>query len=194
MRNTVKLLALITVSLFSLPVFSQLKIGIADPFTADLKKIIASFPDHFHAYRGTVLVSNPQSTNYTCSMPINGIEEASITTYSGKKEICSWQATVLTTENFDKAKQKFRNLFNQINNMSIASSVRMQGKYEGPVEENKFTSIVFTPSAEKGNWATIRMELLLEFNAPMEWKLKVLVYDMEKSDEEESGVKDAGIR
>ncbi len=191
MRNTVKSLAFVTALLFSLPVFSQLKIGLADPFTTDLKKIIASFPDHFHSYRGTVIVSNPQSTNYTCIMPISGIEEASITTYSGKKEICSWQATVLTTESFDKAKQKFRNLFNQFNNMSIASSVRMQGKYEGPIEENKFTSIVFSPSAGKGTWSTLRMELLLEFNAPMEWKLKVLVYDMEKTDEEESGVKDA---
>lgn len=189
MRNTVKPLAFVTSLLFSLPVFSQLKIGIADPFTTDLKKIIANFPDHFHAYRGTVIVSNPQSTNYTCSMVISGIEDASITTYSGKKEICSWQATVITTESFDKAKQKFRNLFNQINNMSIGSSVKLKAKYEAPAEENKFNSIVFTPTAEKGAWSNIRLELLLEFNAPMEWKLKVLVYDMEKADEEETGVK-----
>ncbi|MBL0233878.1 MAG: hypothetical protein IPQ08_09450 [Chitinophagaceae bacterium] len=194
MRNTVKSLALVTALFFSIQGFAQLKIGLADPFIADLKKIISSFPDHFHDYRGGVIVSSPQLTNYTCNLKISGAEEATITTYSGKKEIASWQAILLTTENFDKAKQKFRSLYNQINNISIASSVKIHAKYDAPVEENKFTSILFYPSAETGIWSLVRTELLLEFNAPMEWKIRVMVYDMERSDKEETGVRDGGIQ
>lgn len=189
MRNIVKLPVFLTALLISSLCFAQLKIGLPDPFTADLKKIISGFPDHFQAYRGGVIVSNPQSTNYACNIKISGTEEATITTYSGKKEIASWQAIVLTTESFEKAKQKFRSLFNQINNMSIGSSVKLHGKYESPEEQNKFTSIVFNPSAEKGLWSAVRTELLLEFNSPMEWKIRVMVYDMEKADDEETGVK-----
>lgn len=189
MRNIVKLPVFVTALLISSLCFAQLKIGLPDPFTTDLKKIISSFPDHFHAYRGGVIVSSPQSTSYACNLNISGAEDATITTYSGKKEIASWEAVILTTENFDKAKQKFRSLFNQINNISIASSVRLQAKYESPEEQNKFTSILFNPSADTGVWSTIRTELLLEFNSPMEWKIRVLVYDMEKADKEETGVK-----
>lgn len=190
MKTAVKFPVLFTALLISTSVFSQLKLGLPDPFTADLKKIIASFPDHFHTYRGAVIVSNPQSTNYACSLKISGAEEATITTYSGKKEIASWQALILTTEDFNKAKQKFKSLFNQINNLSIGASTRLEAKYEAPEEQNKFTSILFNPNKETGIWSRIRTELLLEFNSPMEWKIRVLVYDMEKADDEETELKD----
>ena len=110
MKTVVRFPVLFTALLISTSVFSQLRLGLPDPFTSDLKKIIASFPDHFRAYRGSVLVSSPQLTNYTCTLGINGAEETTITTYSGKTEIASWQAVLLTTENFTKAKQKFKKI------------------------------------------------------------------------------------
>jgi hypothetical protein len=61
----------------------------------------------------------------------------------------------------------------------------LEGKYEAPAEEKKFTSVVFIPNTEKTEWAKIRAELLIEFSAPMEWKVKVLVYDRDREDGQE---------
>lgn len=185
MKKIVKLLALITL-FFSDPGYSQLRIKAPDGFVSDLKKIIVSFPDHFINYRGEVIIKEVQSTDFACTMKVNGAEESKITNYSGKKEIWSWQALMLTTESFDEAKQKFRSLFNQLNDISVDGNLRLKGNYESPRMENKFTSVIFEPKAANTGWEKIRVELLLEFFAPMEWRLLVYVYDRDREDNEEA--------
>jgi hypothetical protein len=184
MKNNVKLLALITL-FSSLSGLAQFKISAPNGFANDLKKIITSFPDHFSDYRGELIITDHQSTDYTCNLKVTTAEETKITTYSGKKQIWSWQAIMLSTESFDKAKQKFHFLFNQLNNLSINGDFRLSGKYEAPEEEKSFTSVIFEPIAAKEGWEKIRVELLMEFFSPMEWKIKVTVFDRDREDFEE---------
>ena len=95
---------------------------------------------------------------------------------------------MLTTESFEKAKQKFKSLYNQLNNLSAGlgdhQQVRFKGDYESPKEEKKFTAIIFKASRSTEWSYKVKMELSLQFHSPMEWKVKVLVYDQEREDEE----------
>ena len=148
MKKSVKPLVLLTIAALFLNFLSaQLKLPVVNGFANDVKKVIEDYPNRFINLMGEVVNESTQSTDYQCNFTVHGAEEAIVTRYSAKKEICSWQAVMLTTENFEKAKQKFKALYNQLNNLSIdigdAKNFHLKGKYEIPVEEKKFTSVPF---------------------------------------------------
>lgn len=195
MKKTVKTLAVITcICLFSFSLNAQLKLPVASAVAADVKKVMADYPNRFGNLLGEMIKENPQSTEYQCNFKVNGAEESTITHYSAKKKVCSWEALMMTTESFDKAKQKFRSLYNQLNNLSAdvgdTRNIRFKGKYEAPAEEKKFTSVLFEADPATGSGKKLKMELALEFHAPMEWKVKVLVYDREREDNERGAEKE----
>lgn len=190
MKNSVKSLVFITTAVF---IFSfnhaaaQLKLPVIDGITNDIKRVINDYPNQFINLMGEKITENPQSTDYKSIFNANGAEETTITKYSAKKEICSWQAVMLTTESFDKAKQKFRSLFNQLNNLSIRlghQTSRLKGDYKQPEEKKKFTSIVFSFEPDGDTLEKLKIEILIQVQGPMEWKVKVMVYDREREDVE----------
>ncbi len=197
MIKSVKAPVLITIFfLFQQPVTAQLKlpVTVASQLAADIKTIIKDYPNNFHNLTGELLKEHPQSSDYQCTAPVHGAEENFITRYSAKKEKCSWQALMLTTESFDKARQKFKSLYNQLNNLSAdaggTTTVRFRGKYEQPQEEKKFTTVIFSPDPAAGYAAKLKMEISMQFHAPMEWQVWVMLYNSEKEDEERGSIRE----
>lgn len=189
MPSLVKTLGLFTVLLLLQPsAYSQLRIKKSSgDIATDLRKVIQDHSNQFQNIIGEAIVENPQSTGYRCNLEIEGAEECTITRYTSDEEpIYSWQALMLTTENFNVAKRKFKLLFDQFNNMAIVSSY-LKGTYEAPVEEKKFTSVLFSISPADESSRKLRVEILLE-SEMMEWKVRVLVYDREREDDEKGGI------
>lgn len=190
MPSPVKTLGLFTILLLlNYSSGAQLKLfsGGNNDFVADIKKVIQDHSNHFQNIIGEQIVENPQSTDYQCKLKIEGAEECFITKYSsGAREMYSWQALMLTTENFNEAKRKFRFLFDKFNNLVIVSS-RLKGTYETPVEEKKFTSVIFTVSPEDEATRKLKVEIVME-NEGMDWKVRVLVYDREREDNEKGKI------
>jgi len=121
MKKSVKTLAFITIAAFlSITTAAQLKLPVVNGIGPDIKKVIQDYPNQFSNIKGEVINQNPQSTDYACNVKVNGAEEVSITQYSANKKypITSWQAVMLTTDDFEDAKKKFKSLFNQLNNLS----------------------------------------------------------------------------
>src|SRR5688572_17318119 len=120
MRFSVKTLGLFTILIllqYSSEAQFKLNSGGNNGFVADFKKIIQDHPNHYKNTIGELIVQNPQSADYRCNFKIEGAEECYITKYSSdNEEICSWQALLLTTENFNEAKRKFRSVYDQFNN------------------------------------------------------------------------------
>ena len=194
MTKSVKSLVLITISslLFNLAE-AQLKLPLMNAIGGDIKKVLEDYPNRFINLMGEVVAENTQSTDYQCNFNIHGAEEAIITRYSARKEVCSWQALMLTTENFDKAKQKFKALYNQLNNLSVdidKKNFRLNGKYEVPAAEKKFTSIIFSIKPENEAVKKLRVEISMQYFAPMEWKVKLLVYDKDREDDERGAIRE----
>ena len=188
MRKPAKALVLFTIfSLLSnfLPAQNlQLTNGIGN----DIKKVIEDYPNHFNNILGEVIVQNPQSIDYQCNFKVNGAEETTITHYSSKNDnVCSWQSLLLTTESFDKAKQKFKSLFSQLNNLSVhtgsSNAFHLKGTYVAPVEEKFFTSVLYSFIPTDDIVKKLKVELSLQYQL-MEWKVRVLVYDKEREDNE----------
>ena len=111
-----------------------------------------------------------------------------VTRYSSKNnDVCSWEALMLTTEDFDAAGKKFKALYSQLNHLGVqmpgAGTFHLKGDYEIPTEEKKFTSVIFSFSTEDEAMKRLKVEIVILYE-PMEWKVKVLVYNQERADDE----------
>lgn len=154
-------------------------------FKSDMKKVIESYPQQFAPVRGEVIEKNPQTVEYASLVKPDGVKESFITQYSSnKKGIYTWQAIMLTTEDFDDAAKKYKSLFTQLKGMNIKYVVdqyTLDGKYETPDESKKFFSSVLTVSAPPSPLQKLKVEVTMEFEFP-EWKVKLLVYEKERDD------------
>ena len=189
MKKSVKVLSLFTiVLLISGYVPAQSSLVLVNDLINDVRKVIEDYPNCFANIRGGIIVQNPQSSEYECSIKINGAEESSITLYSSKSNnSCSWQAIMLTTEDFIEAKKKYKIIYDQLHNQELNlggnNALRLKGVYDEPKDEKKFTSTLLSLSPEDERFKGLKVEILLQYE-PMEWKLKVLVYNKEREDDE----------
>jgi hypothetical protein len=196
MKKSVKTLAFITIAVFfSITTTAQLKLPVVNGIGPDIKKVIQDYPNQFSNLKGEIINQNPQSIDYACNFKVNGAEEASITQYSANKKypITSWQAVILTTDDFEEAQKKFKSLFNQLNNLATKMEegvyLRLKGKYEQPVEEKKFTSVIFSVDNGSTTLKKLKVEISMQYEL-LEWKLKVLVYEKEREDNERGEIEE----
>jgi hypothetical protein len=191
MKQAVKTLVLITITL---PLLNSLQAQLKLPPVAmagiapDVKKVIQDYPNRFRNLQGELLMQHPQSADYACNFKVNGAEQVTVTLYSSRyNDVCSWQALMLTSEDYESARKKFRSLYSQLNNLSVSmgngSTFRLEGKYEEPAEEKRFTSVIFSFNTEDEAMKKLKVEIVMLYE-PMDWKIKVLVYDRDREDHE----------
>ncbi len=194
MQKSVKALVLITSLLvYCVSVTAQLKVPVINGIAPDIKKVIADYPARFGNLTGDVITENPQSVEYACNFSFTGAEHSFITRFSAEnKKICSFEALMLTTESFDKAKQKFHSLCSQLNNLVVSTGVggsfKLKGDYEAPKDGIQFTSVIYSPDHTSTS-GRLRVEVSLVAEVT-EWKVKLLVYDYEKEDNEQGAVRE----
>ncbi len=191
-----KLIAISLVSILINSCFTshaQLKSPTGNTFQTDVENVIMDYPNSFQHYIGDEIVANPQSTDYVSLLKIRGSEECVITKYPARKrDRYSFQAVLLTTDDFEKAKSTFSSFYNQLNSLSLRfanQAFSLKGIYESPEEEKKFTSTVFSIDPQEEGIKHMKVELLMEYTL-LEWKVKLLVYEKEREDNERGDIKD----
>lgn len=195
MKKSVKLLSLFTISLFfSASLLSQSGVLPGSGIIHDIKRVIEDFPNRFANIKGELILQNPQSADYACNFKVNGAEESSITFYSsGKEIICSWNALIISTDDFIEAKNKYKSIYNQLNNQLVnfnsAGNFKLKGVYTEPKEEKKFSTSVLSLHPVDESVKKLKIEISLQYEL-MEWKLRVLVYEKEKEDHERGSIID----
>ena len=195
MKKSAKLLSLFTIVLFLYgSLQSQTGLIPGGSIINDIKKVIEDYPSGFANISGVLIVQNPQSAEYECNFKVSNAEKSTITIYSSnKKRICSWQALMLSTDDFIDAKKKYKLIYGQLINQAVnfngSNNFQLKGSFQEPKEENKFTVSVLTLQPDKENTIKLRIEVSLQYEM-MEWKLRVLVYDKEKEDNERGSLID----
>ena len=152
----------------------------------DLSTVIQDYQNKFENIRGNVVDENPQTTDYISAVWLTGAEECKVTRYSsGKNNVYSWQALMFVTEDFEEASKKFKNLYKQLNNMQVKfgnyKNYQFNAAFIEPTEELEFTSIIFTNDAKEAK--KLKLELNINYEFP-EWKVKILLYEKEREDDE----------
>lgn len=149
-----------------------------------LQKVISDFPNHFRNIRGNLVSEEPQSSDYASTVQIPGTLNTVITRYSAdEKEVFSWKCIVAADEEFDIASKRYKDLYNQIRNSIIKVDGEkpfiLNGTYESPTEEKRFTTSAFYLLPSSGDLKKCKVEISLEYYVT-EWKLSLLVYDQEE--------------
>jgi len=158
-----------------------------------LEKVIADFPRNFATLKGEVLNNNPQTVEYTSLLEFKSAEENTITQYSGNLPVYSWQAQMLTAEEFAVAEKKYKALYKDLKNISLTVNrdytYGLSGEYDAPSESRKFATSVFQLTPSASNLPKVKVELSMQYEFP-EWKIFLTVYQKEREDNERGKVKE----
>lgn len=187
MKSIVTSLALVTISATS---FAQG--AFSNNTSAGLEKVIQDYPNRFKNIKGDVIVNNPQATEYKSTVQIPGAFSCVVTRYSAaKNDAYSWGCTLMKTEDFNTAKNKFKEIFGQIKNSIIRIQGEkpfiLNGQYEVPSEDKKFTTVIFELLPSVGEMKKVKVDLSLQYEITG-WKILLSVYDLDRKDDQQGSV------
>jgi hypothetical protein len=159
----------------------------------NLQKVIADFPNGLNDIKGNVTSRNPQTIEYTTVLKFDAAEDNTITQYISAKPIYSWQAVLLTTEDFEEAAKKYKWLCNQLKVMTIKMgdgyTFSLNGNYEAPTESKDFNTSTFKLTPAATYLPRLKIEVGMQFYFP-EWKVNLTVYQKEREDNERGDIND----
>jgi hypothetical protein len=165
------------------PAQAQLKVFNNSPeFKQALDKIMSDYCNQFRNLKGEALVNNPESSEFTSLVQLPGSEECSIIQMRNTRhETAAFQALMLSSEDYEAASKKYRQLYNQLHNASIrldngGMRYTVKGEMEKPSDEKKIISTLFEITPYTNLNKNVHIELSMAYEL-MEWKVRIAVYD-----------------
>lgn len=178
--------------LYVSPARAQFRIPVTNnDLRHNLEKVIADFPQELSSIKGNMIERNPQTVEYATVLKFEGAEENTVTQYISSKPVYSWQATVLTSEDFEEASKKYKWLCNQLKvmtiNMGNGYTFSLNGDYEAPDDSKKFTISTYHLTPAATYMPKLKVEVGMQFYFP-EWKVVLRVYQKEREDSERGDI------
>lgn len=162
-------------------------IPVKNALQTDIARVVNDFPNGFKNITGEEIKTNPQSVEYSSRVQVKDAAECKIVKHSSAvKEIFSWEAEMLRTDDFEAAEKKFRSVYNSLQHLSAdvnGSKLVFKGDYKKPSESIKFTTIVFDAADKHPDMKHLKISLVLEVQM-LEWVVRVQVYEREREDDE----------
>ncbi len=153
-----------------------------------LEKVVQDYPSQFKNIRGELLLSRPGSAAYKSTIAIPGAVSTTITQSAvAHKQTVSWQSVVYSGNEFNAAKNRFEELFNQIKNTIIKpegeKAAIINGLYINPSEDKTFTTIQFDLLPATRLMQKVNIDLTLK-NDGGQWKITLSVSDKDMKETE----------
>jgi len=186
---------LTTTFIFILFVFSLSAqvIPIKNALQTDIAKVLSDYPNGFKNITGDEILQNPQSIEFECLLTIKDAIKCRLVKYSSNvKDIYSWEADMIKTDDFETASNKFRTLYNSLQHLSVninGTTAVFKGDYIKPSEAIKFTTIVLDAGDKTPELKKLRLALILEADM-LEWEIRIQVYEQEREDKDRGSTKD----
>ena len=149
----------------------------------DIEKVARDYYDHFYNIKGDTISESESTIEYQSKViPASSIE-SSITQIKSLHNVYSWQATLLNTDDYEKAVEKYKQIFHQLNgsNFKIQDNQtwKFEGPYDTPNDARSFASSILEPTVNDKVFKRLKIEIALNYNMP-DWTVKVMVYEKEK--------------
>ena len=180
------LTATFTFILFVFSLSAQV-IPIRNAFQTDIANVLSDYPNGFKNIIGDEIKQNPQSIEFECLVTVKDAIKCRLIKYSSNvKDIYSWEADMIKTDDFEAASKKFRSLYNSLQHLSVninGSTAVFKGDYIKPSEAIKFTTIVLDAGDKTPAFKTLKLGLVLETDM-LDWVIKIQVYEQERLDKD----------
>ena len=159
-----------------------------------LQKVIQDYPNHFINLRGPRIHGDLRTVQYHSNVEIPGSVNCVLTPKgSSPTEKYSWKCLVMESDKFPEAKSKFVELYNQIRNtiMKIEGEKPfiLNGNYEAPTDDRKFTSIILQLLPATGEMQKLKVEITLQ-QTLSNWRLSLAVYDEDRRNDQQPDLTD----
>ena len=162
-------------------------IPIKNALQTDIAKVISDYPNGYKNIIGEQIIENPQSIEFECLVTVKDAVKCKLIKYSSNvKEIYSWEAEMMKTDDFETASKKFRAIYNSLQHLSVninGSTAVFKGGYIKPSEAIKFTTIVLETGDKSPELKSLKLALILETDM-LDWVIKIQVYEQEREDKE----------
>lgn len=146
----------------------------------DIEKVARDYYDHFNNIKGKKIVETVSTIEYQSKIIPEGALESTITEIKSLHNVYSWQATMLTTDDYEKAVEKYKHIYRQLNGanflMDDNKSWKFKGDYDAPDENRAFASSVLEPDVSEPVLQRLKVEVALNYTMP-EWTVKIMVYE-----------------
>ncbi|MBS1736950.1 MAG: hypothetical protein JSS98_10165 [Bacteroidetes bacterium] len=160
----------------------------AKPITTirpQVQQLIHAYFQHFDGVKGDTLSQSNGSTIYSSKILPSGAIESSITQYK-PGNTCSWQATLLRSEDFDKAVEVYKKYYQQLSGMPVVlddkSISKLAGQYDKPEEARSFASSILELQSVNRELRLLKVEIAINYNLP-EWSVKLLIYEKQADED-----------
>ena len=162
-------------------------IPIKNALQTDIAKVVGDYPNGFKNISGEQILDNPQTIEFESKVSVKEAIKCRVIKYSSNtKDIYSWEAEMLKTDDFEEASKKFRAIYNSLQHLSVSvngTNAVFKGDYIKPTESIKFTTIVFDAGDNTPELKKLKISLLME-SEMLDWVIKIQVYEKEREDKE----------
>lgn len=160
-----------------------------------LEKVIQDYPNHFYNIKGELVSQGQQTAEYKSTLQLPGSPSCMVVLTGGKgttvREGYSWTCVVLDSESFDAAKERFKEIYDQLSNSIITSNAQktfiLNGQYEVPDAGKSYTHVVFSLLPGVGDMKRLKVGLSLH-QAGKQWRILLSVNDHDNPDDEQGAV------
>lgn len=153
---------------------------------ADIEKVVEDYYNHFKNIIGDTISVSINTIDYQSKIIPPGATQCIITKIKGLENVYSWEATMLNTEDFEKAVESYRKIYTQLNGSNIImndkKSWKFIGDYDKPEESRAFASSILEPNIENKAIQRLKVEVALNYIMP-NWSLRILVYEKEADED-----------
>ena len=177
MKSIISVLLLMSSAAYSQGVFNN-------EVNAALQKVIKDFPNQFNNIKGSAVPGNRQAVVFKSEVDVPGSINCTIIQSATQKRTSSWKCIMLESRNFNDAKTRFRELYDQIKNTIVKIDGErpfiLNGKFESPSEDKHTTTILFELLAATGDMQKLKVDLTLT-HAGNDWRITLSVYEQDYS-------------
>ena len=148
---------------------------------AALQKVIEDYPNRFRNIKGELLQEHSGYTDYQSKVQIPGSINCVISQVNPPEKVCNWTCSLYVTSDYEKARQKFQELYDQIRNTIIRIKGEkpfiLNGSYTSPDQDSKSTAIrfQFLPAPELVQ--SLKVDLTMRYRD--DWEILLTVYEQD---------------
>lgn len=160
-------------------------------FPAVIDAVLRDFPNNLQHITGELVLAQGEFENYASALALPQSERCIITKYHSIRDTTvSWQAAMLTTDDFAKADHAYRDLYRQLQQCYIqlvdGTIVYLKGSWEPAKEGAAFTTSTLTLSVDDARYREVKVEVELVYQLA-EWGVNINIFTKKPDDEVAKG-------